>query len=280
MADGDQQQQQQQNQQQQQQQPWHHGLADPETLGHWQNKLPADVIGDPAKVAIEMTKQAREAAKFIGAPPEQLIRLPKDAKDEAGWKSVHQRLGVPKEATEYDFSAVKRADGNALDPALTDAIRASAFTNNVTKDAAAAVAADVAKALDAVESARSTEQAAKLAEQKANLHKSWGTNKDINLLTAAQGAKRLGVSAEAVVALEKTLGYAEVMEMFRKIGAGTSEDTFVDGKSGNPKTMESAQSRLNELMTDQAWAKRLLAGDVTTKREFDALSQQIAGIAA
>jgi len=71
------------------------------------------------------------------------------------------------------------------------------------------------------------------------------------------------------------------MEMFRKIGAGTSEDTFVeDGRLGSPATAANAQERLNELQNDSAWRTRLLAGDAAAKREFFALTEQIAGVVA
>lgn len=259
--------------------PWYDGKADAETTGYWQNKgWKAD---DPVTIALEATKAAREAQKFVGVPADQLIRLPKDAKDEAGWNAVWGRLGKPKEAKEYDFSAVKRADGTAIDEAFAETIRQTAFANHVPKDAATAFAQSVVKHLEGSEVSKAAELASKVGEQKANLAKSWGPKAEENLLTAKQGARRLGVSPEEIAALEKTVGYDKVMEMFRKIGAGTSEDSFVEGKApGSAKTAESAQARLNELMADPAWGARLTKGDAEAKREFNALTEQITGISA
>lgn len=258
--------------------PWYEGKADAETLGYWQNK--AWKSDDPVNIALEATKAAREAQKFVGAPPERLIRLPADAKDEAGWKDVWSRLGAPKEAKEYDFSAVKRADGTPIDESLAETIRQAAFTSHTPKETAAAIAASLVKHLDGQKASQDAETASKVAAEKAALAKSWGVNEAENRLTATQGAKRLGVTPEQVQALENTIGYAGVMEMFRKIGAGTSEDTFVDGNNAAPKTAGSAQARLTELMADQAWGKRLLAGDVSARREYESLTEQITGISA
>jgi hypothetical protein len=255
--------------------PWHGGKIDADTLGFWQNK--GIDAADPVAVATTLTKQYREAEKFVGVPASQLLRLPKDASDEAGWNSVYQRLGAPADAKEYDFSGVKNAAGQAPDAALLDTIRATAASLRLPKDKAPDLAAAVVKHLDSVQAERAAANAATLAAEKAALAQSWGANADLNKLTAMQGAKRLGIDPETVATLENTIGYAKVMEMFRKIGAGTSEDTFHDGGSAaNPVTRESAQARLNELTNDQAWGKRLLAGDAAARREFDHLSALIA----
>ena len=43
----------------------------------------------------------RELEKFIGAPKDQLLRLPKDDTDTEGWDAVWNRLGRPASAAEY-----------------------------------------------------------------------------------------------------------------------------------------------------------------------------------
>jgi hypothetical protein len=257
---------------------WHTGKIDADTLGFWQNKGidPAD----PVSVATTLTKQYREAEKFVGVPAAQLLRLPKDATDEAGWNTVYQRLGAPADAKEYDFSTIKRADGNAPDAALLDTIRATAASLRLPKDKAPDLAAAVVKHLDGVQAETAAANAAKLATEKAALATSWGPNAEMNKLQAMQGAKRLGVDPETVALLENSVGYSKVMEMFRKIGAGTSEDTFVTGNNNAVVTRESASARLTELTNDTAWGKRLMAGDAQARREFDSLTQLVAGVAA
>lgn len=247
--------------------PWHEGV-DAETVGFWSNK--GYDVTDPKKVASELTKQYRALEKFTGAPPDQIVRLPKaDAKPEE-IAAFRQRLGMPKEASEYDLSAVK-------DTTIADTLRATAHSAGLSKDAASAVAAAVAKALESKSTTDTTLQAAKLAEEKTKLTGNWGDKFNFNLLQANEGARRSGITPEAVKLMENQVGYAAVMEHFRKIGANTSEDTFVERAGGGPgvTTREGAMSRKAELMADQAWAKRLTSGDVEAKREYDQLVAMI-----
>jgi hypothetical protein len=259
--------------------PWHQGQADADTLGYWQNK--GYDTTDPAKVAIEATKAARALEKSFGVPADRLLKLPEKPGDE-GWKAVYQRLGAPADPKEYDFSTVKHADGSAPAQSLIDAARAAAAALHAPKDRAADIATAMVKHLDAAKAESDAAKAGTLAEQKAKLAQSWGANAEMNRLQAMQGAKRLGITPEAVAALEQQIGYDGVMEAMRKIGAGTTEDTFVESgtRTGTPATTESAQQRLTELTSDPAWGKRLASGDVAANREFKQLTGLIAGVAA
>jgi hypothetical protein len=246
--------------------PWHKGV-DAVTLGFWNSK--GYDISDPTKVALAATKAAISFQENFGVPPAQLLKLPADAKDEAGWKAVHQRLGAPADPKEYDFSSIKD-----LDPKLDAALRPALHARGVTKDAAIDVAKAMVAHQESVRATELTERTAKLAEQKANLTKNWGANETLNREIAKQGAARLGVTPDDVQALENQIGYDRLMEMFRKIGAGTREDTFQEGlKQGGPQVMtaDGAKTRLAELMKDGAWQKRLLAGDGATVREWQQL---------
>jgi hypothetical protein len=256
---------------------WHTGV-DAEILGHWQNKNYD--LSDPGKVAIAATQAAIKAQQFVGLPPDQLLRLPKDAADEAGWKTVHQRLGTPAESKDYDFSAIKFADGTNLEAGFSDAMRGALHKANVSKDAAPEILKAVIKYMDEADASEKTVATSKLAEQKAALKQSWGPKHDENLLAAKQGARRLGVDPDTVAALEGVVGYDKIMEMFRKIGHGTSEDTFHDGRTAAPATQQSAQARVKELEKDDAFQKRLFSGDAAAAREFHALMEQVAGVVA
>lgn len=257
---------------------WFEGKADAETIGHWDNK--GWKKDDPINIAIEATKQARELQKHFGVPADQLIKLPK-ADDEAGWRNVHQRLGTPAEAKDYDFSGVKWKDGTEIEATFADAMRNALHSAFVPKDKASTVVKTVIDYLDGAEASEAAERAARLTTQRADLQKDWGANWEFNRLQAMQGARRLGLSEEGVTALEGQVGYKNVMEALRKIGAGTTEDTFVSiGPDGHPTTRMGAQARLAELQSDTGWAQRLLAGEPTARREFDNLMLMIHGEAA
>jgi hypothetical protein len=258
--------------------PWYDGKVDADTIGHWDNK--GWKKDDATAIAIEASKQARELERNFGVPADQLLKLPKDTADEAGWKAVHQRLGAPAEAKEYDLSSVK-FNGAELDAAFADKMRTAMLGAGVPKDKAPTIVKAAVEYLEGAETAETAERAASLKADRDALNKSWGSNFEFNRLTAMQGAKRLGVSEEDVARMEQTLGYKRTMELFHKIGAGTSEDTFTDSaQGGNPTTREGARARMNELQNDQAWAKKLLEGDAATRKEFDSLMYMIAGEAA
>lgn len=257
--------------------PWYDGI-DAETIGHWDNK--GWKKDDPKAVAFEATKQARELQRHFGVPADQLLKLPKDSADEAGWKAVHQKLGVPGDAKDYDLSGIKMKGGD-LDPAFADKMRAALHSANVAKDKAPTVVKAATDYLDSMEQAAASERAAALQADRSALQKEWGTNFEFNRLTAMQGAKRLSVSEEDVAKLETTLGYKRTMELFHRIGAGTTEDTFTEGGSStSPTTRNGATARLAELKSDADWVGKLLKNDAATRREFDSLMQLIHGEAA
>lgn len=263
--------------------PWYDGKLDAELLGHIENK--GWKKDDPIDVAINATKQARELQKHFGVPPDQLLKLPKDTADEAGWKAVRERLGMPKEAKDYDFAGVKHADGKDLDAGLADAMRAAMHKAGTPKDLAPEIVKATVKHMDDAAAARANERNARITTERTDLQREWGTNWEQNRLHAFQGARRAAGSDEAATklidAMQNEIGYKATMEFWRKIGAGTSEDTFVENARGAaPTTRNGAVARLAELKADTDWTARLLKGDAAAKREFDNLIQQIHGAAA
>lgn len=263
--------------QQQQAPPWHADV-EPELLGHWQNR--GYKLDTPKDVAIAAGKQARELEKHFGVPADQIVRLPKaDARPE-DIKAFRMKLGMPAEPKDYDFSGIKGADGEPIAAPLADTLRATAHSAGLSKESAAVMAAAMQKHIDDVRIADATTTNAKLAAEKATLKANWGKDFDFNHLKAMEGARRLGISPEAVKALENQVGYAGVMDAMRKIGQMTAEDTFIErGTTGDgiPHTREGAVARKAELMKDVPWRTRYLAGGVAENREMTALNTMIDG---
>jgi hypothetical protein len=253
--------------------PWHAGL-DAELIGHAQNK--GWKLDDAKEAFGAAAKVARDLEKHFGAPPDRLVKLPAaDAKPE-DIRAYYERLGAPKEAKDYDLSAVK-------DATIAEQLRASMYERGVSKDAASTIAATIAKALESKATSESTVNVQKLEEQKAALRANWGDKFDFNHLQAIEGARRLGIAPEAVKALEGVIGYDKVMDAMRKIGVGTKEDTFVErgpgGAAGDVTTREGAVARKSELMADVAWADRYLKGGAAEAREMTRLNTLIDGVA-
>lgn len=253
---------------------WHEGVA-PEVKGWWQNKgLPLD---DPKAFGTKLTELYQQAEKFIGVPPDQVVRIPKsDAKPE-DIRAYHERLGAPKEAKDYDLAAL-------TDTSMADAIRAAAHNAGVTKDAASAIGKAVAAVQASAKEQQNTLDAAKLAEQKANLQKNWGDKFAYNHLQAIEGARRLGITPEGVKALEGQIGYDAVMEAMRKIGANTRESDFITAPGGSSNgevtTVEGARAKKAELMADPSFVTKYNDGDPAAKREMTRLNEMIVGAAA
>lgn len=252
---------------------WYQGVegVDSEVIGHIQNRGLDKLT--PVQAAISAVKAHREAEKFVGVPANRLIRLPEDPNNADAMKDVYQRLGKPSDAKEYDLSTVKRGD-KPLDDKMQEFIRNTAFNTNLSRAGATRLAEEMSKFLDASEGETKAQRDAALVLEKTELKKNWGANEVANMLVAQNAAKALGVSAEHLAALENTIGYAKVMEMFRQIGTKIGEDKFVTvpGAPSNIMTREGATARKKELMADASWRDRYLNGGAPENREMLALN--------
>lgn len=257
---------------------WFEGAA-PEDVGYLQNrgwdKLPA------RDAALAAGKAHREAEKLIGAPAEKIVRLPNDANDVEGWRQVQRRLGAPADEKGYDFSTIKHADGTALDANTSAAWAKRALDLGLTPAKATELMSALVREKDGINVASTQEAEAKLAVERDTLTKNWGTNFEANKFVAQQAAAKLGVTPVEVAALEKVVGYARVMEMFRNVGSKIGEDRFVTspapGGGAAPMTREQAVDRKGSLMKDETWVKAYLGGDAEKAREMTALNRMIVG---
>lgn len=221
----------------------------------------------PEEIALAAIEGHREAAKVLSYPQNEIVRVPKDLNDPA-MKNVWQRLGAPNDAAGYDFSSVKRADGTALDEATATAFRNAAFERSMPKDMAVEMAKAHVKLLDSAKSTELASYTAAVQDSQKALKTSWGTNFDSNMIVAKQAAAANGIKPETIIALEKSTSYAEVMEFLRVVGTKTGEGRFVTPNTpgqNTPMTKQEAKARRDELMSDQEWKNRYLAGG---KKEF------------
>ena len=252
--------------------PWYQGAgADAETVGFWDNKGWSK--DGPDKIAIEATKRARQLESHYGVPAEQLLKLPRaDAGPEA-WRSVHERLGAPKEAKDYDFGDAAKD----LDETFVTTMRDALHKAGMPKDAAAELMRSTAKWFNDTEAAETTAKQAQLQTERSDLAKDWGRDFEFNRLTAMQGVRRAvgnGEDAQKIIdGMAQTMGYKATMEFWRKIGEATTEATFVGAGQGGGMvtTVNGAKSELERLRTDDAFTKRYLAGDREARQTMDNL---------
>lgn len=258
---------------------WMNSLDD-ETKGYLQNKgLAQKPVSD---VITSISKFHREAEKLIGAPATDLIRLPKDPAAPE-WSQVYKRLGALNSPEEYKLDGVKHAGDKPISEGLANTLRKAAHGAHLSNDAANAIARDVVAHLDSQEANRAADEATKTATERTALKSNWGANEAANMITARAAANALGVAPEAVTALEKVVGYAKVMEMFRQIGSKIGEDRFVQSRGGTQGTAmskEQATDEITNLKNDQVWVKKYLAGGMEEKRKLEALQRIVSGTTA
>lgn len=259
--------------------PWYQGKVDQDLQNHLVT-MGWDRL-DPAEAAAKAAKSHREAAKLLGIPATsrgEFLRFQPD--DEAAMSAIYEKLGVPKEDTEYNFEGLKFKDGKDLDPDFANFLRTTAKNLRMTKDGARDLAQSLMKSFEADEEADLAEQTAALAEEKKSLADDWKANFDGFMFIARTAAQNLGVKPEAIEALEKQIGYADVMRMFYKIGSGMKEASFIRGdrpNGGGLMTQVEAQAKKAELMSDKAWVTSYLSGDKAKVREMTALNTIITG---
>lgn len=255
--------------------PWHDGV-EAELLGHFQSRGLDKMSARDA--AISEAKAYREASKLIGAPPESMVRIPKEAADTEGWNKVYDRLGVVRDPAKFDFSTVKFADGTALDEDTIKSFRQDAIDLKLTADGAKDYAKKIVAQRDAQKAAEQTAYTEKLAAEKDTLKKNWGSNYNMNLVTAQNAAKTLGIQPDEIKALEGTVGFSRVLEIMRNIGARTGEDKFVQGGGGGAMTVEQAKSELAMLERDTDWSNKFQNGDVNAVKRFNDLTRMAVGL--
>lgn len=268
-------------------QPWHQGVLDADVLGHAQNKgwLPAEVKDVPGALA-KAVKAHMEAQKLIGVPADRVLRLPEASAQPAELDAFWQRLGAPKEAKDLDWSGVKNAAGEPIDPKLAEKLTATALASRAPKDVALALSRDVVKYLDDMAAEAKTITSAKITEEKAWLDKNWpAANREANLFVAKQALQKIGAAAgltpeetgTAWDALSKVggIGAGRAMEMLRTIGMRMGEGKFVsmsDGRGGDmPMTREAARDEIKMLMKDEAFQKRRQEGGVAENTRWKGL---------
>ncbi len=274
--------------------PWHQGVAglDADIIGHAQNKgwLPADVKDLPGAFA-KAVKSHSEAEKLRGVPIDQLIRIPTAASSKEDWDTAFQRLGVPREAKDYDFAGIKYKNGADPEAGFVDKLRGAFAAARVTKEGAAAITKAVISHFDEAESTKSALLAGQIAEQKAWLDQNWpAATRDANLFIANQALAKIGAAAGLTAEQTKTawdalsklggVGAGHAMEMLRTIGMRMGEGKLISlgaAGDGGPMTLEAAKDEIAMLKNDKAFRDKLLAGGKEETLRWRALHKIVAG---
>ena len=247
--------------------PWH-GNVDQDTLGWITNKGfkgPEDVIAS-----------ARNLEKLMGHPQEKILKIADKMRDETTGiltpegRAIFERLGVPKDAKEYEIEIPKE---NA-DPKLADLLRKVAYEEGIPKSAAEKLAKEwnayQANAIKAYKDAAE----AKAKDAEAVLKKDWGSAYEQNINIAKEAARTLGMDQKTVDALHASLGQDATMKFFHKMGTAVGEGRFIKGTpTQTVLDPNSAIQQINALKQDKGFVEKYLRGDVDSVQRMTRLQE-------
>lgn len=258
--------------------PWY-GTPDAETLGYLQARGLDKMT--PDKAALEAVKAHRESEKLLGAPKDQLLRLPTkgNAAEEA---EFYTKLGRPAAADKYDFSNFKKADGTPmLGAEEAGVLQNIAFKLNLNPTQANSLVEELARVT--IEEARAQEAAGAEAKQTQvqTLKSNWMQNLLAHTVVAENAMQKFGINPAQVPrdGSPIEMPYSQFMEIFRQIGARMGEAPAITGNaSGNAVTVEQAKYQLSTLIADQNWVSKYDKGDAEVVKQFNDLTRMIAGV--
>lgn len=221
---------------------------------------------DPASVL----DSYQNLEKLMGAPKERLLRLP-DKADAPEWGEVYDKLGRPKEAKDYTFTAPEGMENNKE---FTDWAQKQFHELGLTKAQGEALA----KRWNdyAVGEQKNTQEsyASNLKTEDGALRREWGAAYDKQLHTAQKAASTFGLGKDEVSKLEAALGYSATLKFLSNVGSKLGEDSFEVGGPGAFKgalTPERAQAELVEIRKDREFVQRYLNGGSEEKARMERL---------
>lgn len=227
---------------------WHDALPEP-VKAHITNR--GHNTEDAATAAVKLAEAHYAAQRLIGVPAEQIVRLPKDAKDPA-YAEAYKRvasLGAPKSAEEYAFEGVPEA---AADRARALAFKLGLPTHQATDLAAELVAADAL-----AEAKTKAEKDVNLAASQATLRAAWGANYDLNLFKANRVVEALGWDKDTVDKMQATIGGNALLNGLLNLSGKMDEAVILRGSGGGTPTMtrDQAVERKAEIMMASSMRK-------------------------
>lgn len=211
-----------------------------------------------------MAKSHRQLEGMIGAPANEIVRLPKDGSDPAAVRQVLSRLGMPETADKYEIDDGKEF-GLPLDANFQSWVRNTFHKIGLT----AAQAKELSKEYNSLNAQMVTQEGKDYdlgvaADEKA-LRDEWKNGFDAQMNRAKTAATGLGFTGEMIDAIETAIGYGGTMRFFAGLASRLGESNFVSGESrgqgsafGMQMTPAEAKAEWDKLSMDPGFASALM----------------------
>lgn len=252
---------------------WYEGF-DQDTVA-WLDNRGVTKLGE--KEALKnLTEGFRNAQKFIGAPPDKLLRMPDFEKaDKAELDQFYTKLGRPADPSGYE---IELPEGSPTD--FAESFKKTAHELGLTQAQAKALVNWNNEQGQQMTQAQLQAYQESVQRDEMTLKAEWGVAYDQQIAAAQRAAHGLGLNAEQIDAMEKSMGFSNLMKMMSKIGSKLGEDKFVGSESQTSSilTPSAAKEKIAQLTNDKEWVKKYLNGNVEARAEMDRLQRLSLGI--
>lgn len=193
-------------------------------------------------------KSAHELEKMIGAPADEVVRIPQNA-DEQAMANVMSKLGMPDSPDGYEL---KTMEGVQPDENFQNWFKNAAHKAQLTKSQAAILQREYDQF-----GSQTMEQSAKdyqvqVQGEDQELQREWGNAYESRMNLAKQTANALGMSEGVLNALESEIGYKATMQWVAQLGEALGEDRFRAGDHDGGPT-GGFHSQMSPDQAKEAW---------------------------
>jgi len=213
--------------------------------------------------------------KLMGAPKERLLKLPEKS-DAPEWNEIYDRMGRPKTANDYKFATPANSDEGFVNWA-----KETFHKNGLTQKQAETLI----NGYNELNKSRETEYTNQVSRQHENdlkaLKSEWGAAYEQNANIVDQAAVKFGLDSEVIQGLKEAMGPAGAMKFLHNIGSKIGEASFVGSNSpegfSGALTPQQASYKIQEMMKDSEFKRRLMSGDTEAKSTWEKLHRMKVG---
>jgi hypothetical protein len=212
--------------------------------------------------ADQMLDSYQHLEKTVGAPADQVVRLPKED-DAEGWGDVYTRLGRPEEPAGYKLNEVAVPEGV---PDFTPRLREWAHEAGLSQNQTSQIHEKFQARLVEMSGELQNQQAEQAAAEEQALRKEWGSAWDENLNAGRRFRERFKINDEMTDKLESALGLRGLLELSAAIGRGLGEHGMPTGAEDDGggltfgMTPASAKAKIADLSLDKDFMDQYMDG--------------------